>query len=63
MYDTLYPRERAETIQAMRKIDTAFRIIVIRRSCQSMLFYEEDERIKDPVIVADRTESSEEVVA
>lgn len=53
----------AETIHSMEKTDKAFRIIVIRRHYQGMLFSEEDEKVKYTVIAANRTESAEGVVA
>jgi hypothetical protein len=53
----------AETIHSMEKTNKAFRLIVIRRPYQGMLFSEEDEKVKYTVIAANRTESAEGVVA
>jgi len=53
----------AETIHSMEKTDTAFRLIVIRRPYQSMLFSEQEANLKYTVIATNRTESAEEVVA
>jgi hypothetical protein len=53
----------AETIHSMEKTDTAFRLIVIRRPCQSALFSKNDEKLKYTVIATNRTESAEGVVA
>jgi len=53
----------AETIHSMEKTNKAFRLIVIRRPYQGMLFSPEDEKVKYTVIAANRTESAEGVVA
>jgi hypothetical protein len=52
----------AETVHSMEKTDTAFRLIVIRRPYQGMLFAEEGEALKYTVIATNRTESPEDVV-
>jgi hypothetical protein len=53
----------AETIHSMEKTDTAFRLVVIRRPYQGMLFTEEDNTLKYTVIATNKIESPEEVVA
>ena len=52
----------AETIHSMEKTEQAFRLIVIRRPYQGMLFAAEDTTLKYTVIATNRIESAEGVV-